>query len=105
MWKTWRGSILAVLALVGAAAVAILLSRDQQARAQSGPAANVTPQYSVIETQAHNLIVTDNRSNILYFYTIDKDKDVGTELRLRGTIDLREVGKPVIKPVTTNAEK
>ena len=40
---------------------------------------------------------------MLYFYTIDKDRDVGTELKLRGTIDLNDVGKPIIKPVTANA--
>lgn len=56
--------------------------------------------YSVMETQGHNLIVTDNQTNTLYFYTVDKDKDVGAELRLRGTVDLTQVGKPEIKPKT-----
>jgi len=105
MLKTWRGTILTVLALVGAVAIVILLNRDQKALAQADAGAAVTPRYSVIETQAHNLIVTDNRSNVLYFYCVDKEKDVGAELRLRGTIDLKDVGKPVIKPVTTSAEK
>ncbi len=54
--------------------------------------------YNVVETEGHNLIVTDNQTNMLYFYTIDKDKTIGSELRLRGTVDLSEVGKPIIKP-------
>ena len=61
--------------------------------------------YSVVETEGHNLIVTDNQTNTLYFYTIDKDKTVGTELHLRGTVDLVQVGKPVIKPKHVGAEK
>ena len=56
------------------------------------------PHYSVVETQGHNLIVTDNQTNIIYFYTIDKDKEIGSELRLRGRLDLSEVGKEVLKP-------
>jgi hypothetical protein len=56
------------------------------------------PHYSVVETQGHNLIVTDNQTNIVYFYTIDKDKEIGSELRLRGRLDLTQVGKEVLKP-------
>lgn len=54
--------------------------------------------YNVVETEGHNLIVTDNQTNTLYFYTIDKDKTIGSELRLRGTVDLTQVGKPVLTP-------
>jgi hypothetical protein len=61
--------------------------------------------YNVVETEGHNLIVTDNQTNILYFYTIDKEKSVGTELHLRGTVDLTQVGKPVIKPKHAGVEK
>ncbi len=57
-----------------------------------------SPHFNVVETEGHNLIVTDNQTNTLYFYTIDKDKEIGSELRLRGTVDLTQVGKPVIKP-------
>jgi len=56
------------------------------------------PRYSVVETEGHNLIVTDNQTNTLYFYTIDKDAKIGSEMKLRGTIDLKQVGKEVIKP-------
>ena len=100
-WKTRMP--LAVLAAVVVAAV-ILMARSQAARAdrESGPTAG--PRYSVVETEASNLIVTDNQSNTLYFYTIDKDKEIGSDLKLRGTIDLNQVGKPVIKPVKTSQE-
>ena len=70
------------------------------ARAGAESASGAGPHYTVIETEGHNLIVTDNQSNTLYFYTIDKDKEVGSELKLRGTVDLTQVGKPVIKPTT-----
>lgn len=56
------------------------------------------PRYTVIDTEGHNLIVTDNRSNTLYFYTVDKGEEVGSELKLRGTIDLNQVGKATIQP-------
>ncbi|HYV34139.1 MAG TPA: hypothetical protein VE988_00460, partial [Gemmataceae bacterium] len=54
------------------------------------------PHYTVVETQGHNLLVTDNKTNKLYFYTIDKDKEIGSDLKLRGSIDLNQVGKPEI---------
>jgi hypothetical protein len=63
------------------------------------------PRYSVIETEGHNLIVTDNQSNTLYFYTIDKDAKIGSELHLRGTVDLKQVGKDVIKPANVKLRK
>lgn len=56
------------------------------------------PKYTVIDTEGTNLLVTDNSTNTLYYYTVDSDKTVGDELKLRGSIDLNEVGKPVMKP-------
>ncbi len=100
-WKTRMP--LAVLVAVVVAAV-ILMARSQAARADR-EAASTAGRYSVVETEAHNLIVTDNQTNTLYFYTIDKDKEVGSDLKLRGTIDLNQVGKPVIRPVTIKAEQ
>ena len=63
------------------------------------------PHYNVVETEGHNLIVTDNQTNTLYFYCIDKEKEIGTELRLRGTVDLTQVGKPVMTPKLVKGEK
>lgn len=57
-----------------------------------------SPKYTVIETEGTNLLVTDNSTNTVYFYTVDPDKSPGEELKLRGSVDLAEVGKPVIKP-------
>lgn len=65
----------------------------------------VIPHYSVVETEGHNLIVTDNHTNRLYFYTIDRDEEIGSVLHLRGTVELREVGKRVIAPRLSRAEK
>ena len=36
--------------------------------------------YSVVETQGHNLLVTDNANNKLYFYTVDRDEKVALDL-------------------------
>ena len=56
--------------------------------------------YSVVMTEGHNLLVTDNATNSLYFYTIDKDKPIGSPLKLRASVDLTKVGEPeiTIKP-------
>lgn len=59
------------------------------------------PRYSVVETQGTNLLVTDNQTNKLFFYTVDRGKEAGEELRLRGTVDLNKVGEKVIKPEST----
>jgi hypothetical protein len=56
------------------------------------------PHYSVVETEGHNLIVTDNKTNTLYFYTIDKGAEIGSDLKLRGSLDLTQIGKDTLKP-------
>ena len=43
-------------------------------------------------------LVSDNSTNILYFYTIDEDSQPGTPMKLRGAINLNEVGKAAITP-------
>ncbi len=99
--------------VVGLIAIALIVTarlQPVQAERAAGAAADTPsgPHYTVVETEGHNLIVTDNRADILYFYTIDKDKEIGSELKLRGKADLSQVGKPVIKPETTkkgDAEK
>jgi len=64
------------------------------------PGGGGAPKYTVIETEGTNLLVTDNSTNIVYYYTVDPDKAPGDELKLRGEVNLNEVGKPVIKPKT-----
>jgi hypothetical protein len=80
----------------------IVTSRWQPAAAVQGEGSASGPHYSVIDTEGHNLIVTDNHKNTVYFYTIDKDKPIGSELKLRGSIDLNQIGKPSIKPEKTS---
>jgi hypothetical protein len=81
---------LAVMALVGIRQAALGKAEDE-AKASGGP------RYTVVETQGHNLLVTDNATNKLYFYTVDKDKPVGSPLKLRASLDLTQVGQPEIK--------
>ncbi len=63
------------------------------------------PHYTVVETEGHNLIVTDNHANQLYFYTIDKGAEIGSELKLRGSVDLSNVGKAGLMPKKINIQK
>jgi hypothetical protein len=97
----WKNRLPLALAAVLVAVALVLMSRSQPARADKDAAAPGCARYSVLDTEGHNLIVTDNQTNTLYFYTIDKDKQIGSELKLRGTIDLTQVGKPTIKPTKT----
>jgi hypothetical protein len=98
MNATWNGRVLLAL-LAGLVVIALIFTaRAQPVWAERDARLTSGPRYSVVETEAHNLIVTDNQTNILYFYTIDKDKPIGSELKLRGSIDLNKVGEPTIKP-------
>jgi hypothetical protein len=104
MSANWKH--LLTLTVAGALVVVALVvsTQSQPVRAERDGSPAAGQRYSVVETEAHNLIVTDNSTNTLYFYTIDKDKEVGSELKLRGSIDLNQVGKPVIAPTKTKAE-
>ena len=93
----YRKNRVAVIGFTVFAAAVLVVAFFQPVRAEREAAAAGGPRYSVIDTEGHNLIVTDNQSNTLYFYTIEKDKEIGSELKLRGTIDLKQVGKPEIK--------
>jgi hypothetical protein len=104
MNATWKTRVpLAIVA--GLVVFALIFStRSQPVRAERDDKPTSGPRSSVVETEAHNLIVTDNKTNTLYFYTIDKDKPIGSELKLRGSIDLNKVGEPTIKPKKTAGE-
>ncbi len=88
--------MLIVAFLAGSHAPLAFSQADEKGAAP--PYAAGPPRYSVVATEGHNLIVTDNSNHTLYFYTIERDKPIGSELYLRGTLDLTQVGKPVIKP-------
>lgn len=99
MMTDWKKNFVLVLALGILAGIVLTHSFSAPALAvgeKGGAASN--PAYSVIHTEGHNLIVTDNKSNILYFYTIDKDAAIGSDLKMRGQLDLNHVGKAVLRP-------
>lgn len=93
-----------MLFLVGAfvIAAAILLANREPVQGQGGKGGG---SYSVVATDGAHVIVTDNVANKLYFYAIDKDGKVGDDLKLRGTLDLRDVGKSVLKPIDAKPQK
>jgi hypothetical protein len=102
------GIVLALALLVGGL---VILNRSQPAYGnaeQAGQAKDKAisgPHYTVLETEGHNLVVTDNETSTLYFYTVDKGKAPGAELKLRAKVDLNMVGKPTIQPVDVNIQK
>ncbi len=106
MKANWTGGLLLALA-VGLVAGLLVAQRTATAvgAAREEGATAGGARYNVVETEGHNLIVTDNRTNTLYFYTVDKGKEVGSELKLRGTLDLNQVGEPVLKPKSHAVEK
>ena len=97
MNTNWKKRLPMALAALLVVAALIVLARYQPAQAGRLADPGPSPRYTVIDTEGHNLIVTDNQSNTLFFYTIDKDKEVGSELKLRGSVDLNQVGKQEIK--------
>ncbi len=97
MNATWKNRLsLGVIAIL--AVTLIVLASWQPARAYREGPSGACPHYTVVMTEGHNLIVTDNSNDMLYFYTIDKDKEIGSDLKLRGKVDLKQVGKEVVSP-------
>lgn len=88
------------VAVVGLWAVLAAAQQRPAPAANAAPAAG--PRYTVIESQGHNLLVTDNAANKFYFYTVDRDKPIGTPLKLRASLDLTQVGQPQLN-VTEHA--
>jgi hypothetical protein len=95
-WKS--GILFAVGAFLIAGA--LILTNRETAQGQGGKGGMGGPGgYTVVSTDGAHLIVTDNAAGKLHFYTIDKEGKIGDELKLRGSLDLRDVGKPSIKPI------
>ncbi len=94
----WKRNVWAVALLVVVAGGLLLANRSQQVLSQEGRVSASFPRYSVIDTEGTNLIVTDNQDNVLYFYTVDKEEKPGAALKLRASLDLKDVGKPVLTP-------
>jgi len=93
-WKNPASSALVCMVILAGFIAAARFQPAQAAREDAPQTAG--PHYTVVDTEGSNLLVTDNKSNTLYFYTIDKDAEIGSDLKLRGTIDLNQVGKPAI---------
>jgi hypothetical protein len=103
MKTCWKNAVLAILAGVVTASLVMYCSSTPNVRADEGKGAG--GRYAVVMTEGHNLLVADNASNNLYFYTIDKDKPIGSPLKLRASIDLTKVGQPEIEITKHNLEK
>jgi hypothetical protein len=88
------GLALAVLVF----AIGVFLVRQPVQAQQAPDHAAAGAKYTVVDTEGTNLLVVDNATNTMYFYTVEPGKEVGDDLHLRGSLDLNQVGKPVLKP-------
>lgn len=107
MVKLSKNRVLGAGMIVLAVALIVFTSsaRSVFGRAEADAKAAGAAHYTVVMTEAHNLLVTDNDANKLYFYTIDKDKPIGSPLKLRASIDLTKVGQNEINITPHNLEK
>ena len=87
---------LMALALVTGILLGVGLFRPDAGMAQ--PPNPAPAKFTVVHTEGTNLIVTDNHSNTVYFYTVDQGAEPGSDLKLRATVDLSQVGKQVLTP-------
>jgi hypothetical protein len=98
----WKGGLLTAALVVLVGCCLFLANRPRQALAEEGKASVVSPRYTVIDTEGTNLIITDNQENVLYFYTVDREEKPGSPLKLRASLDLKDVGKPALTPKMAN---
>ncbi len=105
----WKGAVVlaVVLALIGGVVIGINVSQPVAAQqgGGGGGGGGGGPRYSVVHTEGTNLIVVDNKVNIIYFYTIDPDEKPGADLILRGEANLNQVGKDKITPKLIHPKK
>jgi hypothetical protein len=102
----WKSGSLFLLGAVLVAGALLFTNREWAVGQPGGKGgAGGAGAYSVVATDGAHLIVTDNSAHKLYFYAIDKDGKVGDDLKLRGTVDLRDVGKSSIKPIDAKPQK
>jgi hypothetical protein len=97
--------LVACLVLVAGALILYSAARPVVARTNEQGSAVGPAHYTVVMTEGHNLLVTDNAANKVYFYTIDKDKPIGSPLKLRASVDLTKVGDEEIHITAHNVEK
>lgn len=90
-WKSGFGLLAVVLAI----ALVLALSANRSAAQKDGG-----KHFTVVATDGTHLVVTDNQTNKVFFYAIDQGGKPGDDLKLRGTINLEDVGKPSLKPTS-----
>jgi hypothetical protein len=98
MNRTAKGVVLGALGLGVVLGVVAGAGWKQPALANAALQPAGGPRYDVVLTEGHNLIVTDNQTNTLYFYSIEQDAGIGSDFKLRGKVDLTQVGKDTVKP-------
>ena len=96
MRTTWKVSAAAALVIAISFLLGLGIGRPAISTAQQ-PETNPA-RYTVVHTEGTNVIVTDNKSNTLFFYTVDPGNEPGAELKLRGSLDLNQVGKQTMTP-------
>lgn len=102
---TRLGGLAAVVVLIVVSALFVSSTQQTALTAAEETKKAGSASYSVVMTEGHNLLVTDNVANKLYFYTIDKDKPIGSPLKLRASVDLTKVGEAEIRITAHNIEK
>jgi hypothetical protein len=91
--------LLPVIVLILGVVWRMAAAQDKTAAPASGA------RYTVVATDGSHVIVTDNGTNRLYFYAIDREGKIGDVLKLRGSVDLNQVGKPILKPIDPKPQK
>jgi hypothetical protein len=108
MKKMWPWGAFLGLAIVVAVGVLLASTRSNAlagAKEEDKAGGAGGAHYTVVMTEGHNLLVTDNATSKLYFYTIDKDAPLGSPLKLRASLDLTKVGQEEIRITAHNLEK
>lgn len=93
---------LALVLAVGVGLGAWLATSASPKAAAQGAAVGAVARYTVVETDATNLLVVDNSSNSLFYYTVNPGEKPGADMHLRGSLDLTKVGEAVLKPKKHN---
>jgi hypothetical protein len=102
---SWNRVLAACIVLLVVALVLVWSSDSALGQRKLAGPPTAGAHYTVVMTEGHNLLVTDNGTNKLYFYTTDKDKPIGSPLKLRAEVDLSKVGEQEIKITPHNLEK
>jgi hypothetical protein len=100
MQAKWNQSLLAALILAIGVGIGWWASHGDSPTVQAAAEdkAAGTARYTVVQTTGDHIIVTDNQTNMLYFYAIEMDAAIGSDLKKRAELDLKQVGGKELKP-------